>query len=148
MIKTCKHCKEHFNTKYKQDFCNACKEKHSRWDINKLDYKKRLNKLCAMAKNRAKAKDLPFDLTKEYLISLWEETEGCCCLTGQPFDLAAWGQKGQVSPQAPSIDRIKPKLGYVKNNVRLITYHLNISLSDFGIEEFENLIRHYNGVSH
>lgn len=145
MKKTCKHCKEEFITKFKQDFCNPCKEKHSRWDISKLNYKIRLSKLCAMAKNRAKAKSVPFDLTKEYLVSLWEESEGCCCLTGQPFDLKPWGRKGQVSPQAPSVDRIKPKLGYTKGNVRLITYHLNVALSDFGIEEFENLIKCYSG---
>ena len=110
MKKKCKHCQEEFETKYKQNFCNECKEKHSRWDRNKLDYKKRLTKLCHMAKYRAKSKNLPFDLTIDYLIKEWEKYNGCCSLTGQSFDLNPWGKKGQVSPQAPSIDRIKPKI--------------------------------------
>lgn len=100
-----------------------------------------------MAKNRAKSKNVPFDITPEYLVKLWEDNEGCCALTGQQFDLSSWGLKGQVNPQAPSVDRIKPKLGYVKGNVRLITYHMNIALSDFGIEEFENLINSYRGAA-
>lgn len=103
----------------------------------------RLKKLMAMAKNRSKDKNLKFNLDIEYLLSLWEENQGCCALTGQEFDLSPWGGKSQVSPKAPSIDRVDPKKGYVKGNVRLITYHMNISLSDFGTEEFESLVKAY-----
>lgn len=113
-----------------------------------MDYKKRLSKLFCMARNRATLKNLPFDLDREFLWNLWEENEGCCALTGRPFDLAPWGKKGQVNPNAPSVDRIKPKQGYTKGNIRLIVYHLNISLSDFGTEEFEKLAKDFlYGVS-
>ena len=105
----------------------------------------RLSRLMSMAKNRSKTKNLSFNLDIEYIMELWEENLGCCALTGQLFDLTSWGEKGQVNPQAPSIDRIVPKKGYTKGNVRLITYHMNISLSDFGIEEFETLIKSYLG---
>lgn len=100
-----------------------------------------------MAKNRAASKKLPYDIDKEYLWQLWEINEGCCALTGQLFDLTNWGEKGQVNPQAPSVDRINPKLGYVKGNIRLITYHMNISLSDFGVEEFERLIAAFKEIN-
>ena len=112
-----------------------------------LDYKRRLAKLTQMAKHRAKVKELPYDIDKEHVRKLWEDSEGCCALTGQKLCLEKWGGKGQVHPQAPSLDRIEPKLGYVKGNVRLITYHMNISLSDFGVEEFENLIRNYREIN-
>jgi len=112
-----------------------------------LSYKRRLGKLTGMAKHRAKTKQLPYDIDKEYLWKLWEETEGCCALTGQPFDLASWGKHGQVNPRAPSVDRIAPSCGYVKGNVRLITYHMNVALSDFGVEEFETLVRAYQEVN-
>lgn len=94
-----------------------------------------------MAKNRAIEKQIPFNLDIDFLMSLWKETNGCCAITGQKFDLEQWGNKGQVSPQAVSIDRIKPQLGYIKGNVRLITYHLNIAISDFGLEELEKLCK-------
>ena len=103
----------------------------------------RLNKLAAMAKNRAKTKKLSYEIDGAYLLKLWNENQGCCALTGQPFDLTKWGGRGQVNPRAPSVDRIEPKLGYIPGNVRLITYHMNVALTDFGIEEFETLIRHY-----
>jgi len=106
-----------------------------------------MTRLAYMAKNRAKSKNLPYNITGPYLIKLWESSNGICALTGQPFDLSSWGAHGQVNPQAPSVDRIIPNLGYVKGNVRLVTYHMNIALSDFGIEEFEKLIKHYQEVT-
>jgi hypothetical protein len=99
-----------------------------------------------MAKSRALSKGLPFDIDREHLTELWDDNEGCCALTGRAFSLDSWGGKGQVNPDAPSIDRIKPTLGYVKGNVRLITYHMNISLSDFGTELFEVLAKSYLGA--
>ncbi len=96
-----------------------------------------------MAKHRAANKNLPFDIDGDHLVALWEESDGCCALTGRTFDLASWGLKGQVNPDAPSVDRIVPSLGYVRGNVRLITYHMNISLSDFGTEIFEQLLKSY-----
>lgn len=126
-----------------QKFC--CSKCLSRYEFisKSTEYKWRLGKLLAAAKNRARDKYLPFNLDLDYLISLWENNSGCCEVTGQQFDLESWGNKGQVSPQAPSIDRIVPKSGYIKGNVRIITYHLNVALSDFGIKEFEKLIASY-----
>ena len=103
----------------------------------------RLSKLLAAAKQRSTNKELDFNIDLSFLLDLWNVQEGKCNLTGLAFDLNPWGKKGQVNPQAPSIDRIKPSLGYIKGNVRLITYHMNIALSDFGEKEFENLIKHY-----
>lgn len=127
--------------KTNQRFCCVPCAKRAEYLDKSTDYRWRLNKLLAAAKNRAKEKNLPFDLDKQYLIDLWLENDGCCALTGQTLDLYPWGEKGQVSPQAPSIDRIIPKLGYTKGNVRIITYHLNVALSDFGFEEFERLAK-------
>lgn len=139
----CRLCEKPFYPKERNSwYCETCPKGRDfgSWSLN---YKKRLKRLCQMAKNRATVKELVFDIDGEYLISLWDDNQGCCALTGQEFDLTPWGEKGQVNPQAPSVDRIKPKLGYIKGNVRLITYHMNISLSDFGTEEFERLLRAY-----
>lgn len=145
--KVCKHCKKTFIGVSKAMFCSQSCSHKDEYKVKSLEYKWRLGKLLAAAKNRARTKGLPFDLDLHHLITLWEENDGCCEVTGQPFDLGSWGNKGQVSPQAPSVDRIIPKLGYVKGNVRIITYHLNVALSDFGIEEFDKLIASYRSVS-
>lgn len=143
-VKVCERCDlEYQTTSSRQKFCSDCVDTGKVWYVWSLDYKKRLRRLCQMAKNRSKSKELEFNIDGDYLIKLWEENEGCCALTGQPFDLTNWGEHGQVNPNTPSVDRIIPKLGYVKGNVRLITYHMNIALSDFGVEQFEHLLRTY-----
>jgi len=106
-----------------------------------LDYKWRLNKLLAAAKNRASTKDLPYNLTLDYLVDLWDKQEGVCPISKRKLDLAPYGEKGQVNPNAPSIDKIIPKLGYVEGNVRLVTYHINVALSEYGLEALIQLAK-------
>ena len=123
-------------------FCKSCASKQY-YKRKHLIIEYRLKRLLQMAKNRAKDKGVDFNIDYAYLLKLWIDSKGCCTLTGKNFDLNSWGNKGQVNPNAPSLDRIIPNLGYIKNNVRLITYHMNISLSDFGVFEFEKLIKDY-----
>lgn len=106
-----------------------------------LDYKWRLKKLYAMAKNRARDKDVPFDIDMEHLLELWGE--GFCSLSGIPLELGR-SERGKVHPYAPSLDRIKPELGYTKGNVRIVCYQMNIAISEFGLEQFEEFIKLYN----
>lgn len=98
----------------------------------------RLRKLLSMAKNRARNANLLFDIDLEHLVSLWNSNEGRCVLTKREFELGR-SSKGKVNPNAPSIDRIVPALGYTKGNVRLVTYHVNVALSEFGFEELKRL---------
>jgi hypothetical protein len=112
-----------------------------------LDYKWRITKLCSMAKNRAKEKSLPFDLTPEFLIQLWQEQCGCCVLTGVLFNLSG-SDTHSVHPDAPSIDRIKPELGYVMGNVRFVKYHVNVALSEYGHSELLKLAQQLAGVAY
>jgi len=146
--RVCKQCGADYKGVGNSKYCSSSCSHMNHYQANMLKPDWRLARLLSMAKNRAMSKFLEFDLTLEFLMYLWEESKGCCSLTGQEFDLGHYGEKGQVNPKAPSIDRINPKLGYIKSNVRLITYHMNISLSDFGVEEFENLIKHYRLVSY
>ena len=115
------------------------------YNKNKSKYKWRLNRLVAMARNRAKSKGLDFNIDSEYVVQLWEDNFGCCALTGINFDLNFTNKKGQVNPNTVSIDRINPQLGYIKGNIRLITYHMNVALSEYGIEQFEILAKSYLG---
>lgn len=101
----------------------------------------RLNKLLAGAAFRAKLKKLPFDLNIEYLIELWDKTEGICPITNRKLVVASSGVKGQVHPNAPSLDRIIPSKGYTIGNVRIITYHANVAISEFGYDAVINLAK-------
>ena len=41
-----------------------------------------------------------------------------------------------MSSGLPSIDRIKPELGYIKGNVRLVTYQVNMAKGVYTDEDF------------
>lgn len=46
-------------------------------------------------------------------------------------------------PFAPSIDRINAKLGYTKDNVRLVCTIVNMVLNEFGDNIFDKMCRAY-----
>ena len=83
--------------------------------------------LVRTIKMKCKKTGLPFDLDQHRdhynaLILL----EGCE-LTGMPFELnAGWCWA------SPSFDRIKPELGYVRSNVRMILWGLNAAFGTWG----------------
>ena len=138
MRKACKLCHQEFTILASNHiYCDKCQ--------GQANYRRKLAKLMAMAKNRAKSKLVDFDLDVDFLVEMWEDQQGCCALTGLPFKLDISDHR--VHPQCPSIDRIIPHLGYIKGNVRLITYHMNVALSEFGVGEFEHLIQSYRQVN-
>jgi ribosomal protein L22 len=65
--------------------------------------------LLKYAKQRAKDKQLPFNLSKEDIV-----IPEVCPIMGTKFDRAD-------RKTAPSIDRIVPDLGYIKGNVQVIS---------------------------
>lgn len=54
-----------------------------------------------------------------------------CALTGLPFNPTPLPRY-----DSPSLDRIKPSLGYVPGNVRVILYCLNAALGNWGEDVF------------
>lgn len=78
--------------------------------------------LIKAAEKRAKDKNTPFNLTDAWLQARWT---GCCELTGLPFaePQNRVGYKNRLF--SPSIDRIVPARGYVRNNCRIILWAVN-----------------------
>jgi sarcosine oxidase delta subunit len=84
----------------------------------------RIANILSAVKIRAKNKNLECDLTAEYLNTIATDK---CPVFG--FDLA-WGRESKDRPSgsqydSPSLDRIKPNLGYVKGNVIWISMKAN-----------------------
>lgn len=132
-------------------FCPNCKEFGVSWEYRALNPRYRLYKIFNGAKTRAQAKGTEFTINPDFIYDLWDTQQGCCSLTGVEFDLKKWegsGRgKGKVSPYAPSIDRVDATKGYTKNNVRLICHQMNIALSVYGLEQFEELINNYRNFN-
>ena len=144
---TLRHCKE-CDSKYfgsgNSKYCSRKCLSQNEYAAKMFKYEWRLNKLYSAAKFRAIDKNVNIDITTEYLIDLWNKSGGTCSITKRPFDLSPWGKKGQVNPNAPSIDRIIPELGYIKGNVRLVIYHINVALSEFGLDALKKLAKDIN----
>jgi hypothetical protein len=79
---------------------------------------------CHAAKRRARELGILFDIVPEDLLPLPE----VCQFTRLPFDFTPKG--GKASPQSASLDRIKPDRGYVRGNVRVISYKANTLKND------------------
>lgn len=90
--------------------------------------------LLTHAKHRAKSLGVPFDLTREDL-----SMPTHCPVLG--FELK-WGvgKRGWRNMEAPSLDRIKPQLGYVRDNVTIISTRANHLKGNGSIAELEAVL--------
>lgn len=102
-------------------------EAHKKYQSTKRGH---ISQLRGKAKERAKKKDLPYNLTLDYLESIATD---CCPIFGTPF---VWGRYvGGATPQSPSLDRVIPELGYVQGNVVFISLFANTVKQDITEKE-------------
>lgn len=133
--------------------CKACKRKY-RTSSHGIAVAKRaaerakdsvprkIAQLYADTKKRAKQLCLPHTLTVEWIRQRVER--GTCSVTGRSFDLSfANASKTRRRPNAPSVDRIDTKKGYVPSNCRVVIAHFNLARADFGDDAFESLARDF-----
>ncbi len=94
--------------------------------------------MLSRCKYRANQKGIPFDITKEDI--LIPETCPVLGIEIRKLSLDDKPQKG-YHPNAPSLDRIIPELGYVKGNVRVISARANLLKNDATISEIELVLK-------
>lgn len=98
----------------------------------------RLKFMFCSSRSRARLKNLEFNLDLKYLFNLWDEQDGRCAVSNRKFKLTI-DSEDRREKDAPSLDRIDSKIGYLKGNVRLVTLHTNLALSTFGLDAFYQL---------
>lgn len=116
--------------------CQECRNAaHREWHhARRLDSSHRARRLCSSAKVRAAAKGLHFDLTPEWIQRRLDA--GICEASGLPFDMTmarGWN--------TPSLDRVKPELGYLQTNVRMVVFALNAGCGDWGENRLIEAVR-------
>ena len=79
---------------------------------------------CKASKRRAKNKNLPFDLTSDYLESIFPK-DCICPILGYKMEVSDIAL-GRLSP---TLDRIEPKLGYIKGNVEFVSNIANCMMT-------------------
>lgn len=77
--------------------------------------------LCSVAKKRAQKRNINFNLTTDYVYSILPVPLVCPLLN---ITLTHGNKKAQAA--SPTLDRIKPELGYIQGNVMVISYLANM----------------------
>ena len=83
------------------------------------------------AKARAQKQNVPFEITLKYLQSIAPEK---CPVFGH---VLLWGSHTGKGPKfnSPSLDKIKPELGYIEGNVQFLSHQANIMKQDASPEQ-------------
>lgn len=89
-------------------------------------------------RRQAKERNLPFDLTKEYLWDLFLKQERKCALSGIELHFAS---DSCFSDTTASLDRIDNSLGYVEGNVQWVHKSVNYMRGQMDIESFVRACR-------
>ena len=102
-----------------QPYCKACRKAAER--------KRPFSKVVRNAKSRALKVDVPFELTEQYLESIWT---GVCPVFQVRMDLPSHRESHKRTPATPSLDRLVPDKGYVPGNVLWISLRANQMKND------------------
>lgn len=149
VIKHCLNCGKDFitsDTDYRQKYCSEkCgnafrRKKHYQKHLEEFRIKRawlRANRLergiFQRIRSRAKAKDIPFNITVDDI-----KIPEFCPVLGIKLN-CNHGHSGYFD-DSPSIDRIIPELGYTKGNIRVISNRANLLKSNATIEELQKVI--------
>jgi hypothetical protein len=154
-IQYCKKCGEYkewceenfyvdFRTGKLEYHCKQCRRKDSskRNKANRQTDRGWARDLVNKARERAKLKGLPCDITVEWILL---NTPLLCPVLGIPLKR----NKLAVSDNSPTLDRINNLLGYIIGNVQIISMKANRAKNNLSFEEIERLYLYYqeNNVS-
>jgi hypothetical protein len=138
----CKQWKSFDNFCFRNDgkvrSCKACENDYRLNNLNRINkYAKKYRRdnieksLFYAAKNRAKENNLDFNIELSD-ISIPEK----CPVLGIEISVSTDDKKS-----SPSLDKINPSLGYVKNNIRVISWRANWIKNNMTPEEVEKLYK-------
>jgi len=88
---------------------------------------------CVRVKYSAASKGIPYDLTPEYLESIWT---GFCPILGAKIEISG----DRYNETVAELDRFIPSKGYVKGNVTFISRRANRFKNNATTEEIRKLL--------
>lgn len=83
------------------------------------------SKALTNAKNRSGKRGIPFALTKEYLLDLFQKQNGRCFYSGLELNIVKSKIEKTHDPFKMTLDCVIPDLGYVEGNVVWCAYCVN-----------------------
>lgn len=134
----CYRCKQ---TKPREEFhkkCYACKPCKSL--ISAESYKNNWFKYTSrLKKSYCKKHGIDYDLTPEYLESIYTDT---CPVFGTVFV-----RNDKTNSSSPTLDRINPDKGYVQGNVCYISHRANRIKYDATVTELKQILEWYESAT-
>lgn len=121
------------NGKYYKKRCRSCVQDNNR-RVFSSTYQQYLMRLGYSLKHARQKQGVEWGITSEDLADLWEEQAGRCAVTNLIMTHHRDGS-GNKAFNA-SIDRINPEVGYLKQNVQLVCYTVNIMKHALSPDEF------------
>lgn len=135
---TGKSCPQgHVSKRYSHNgVCYDCvMESNTKWyHKNKMDIEWRKQRLFKCLKNKANKEGVPFELKYDDII--WETH---CPVFGMELEYL---NLDKPKMNSASFDKIIPEKGYIKNNVRIISYRANWLKQDSTIEQLELIVKY------
>lgn len=107
--------------------------------MSKMTIEERLKLMVKRAKDRAKLKNVEFNIT-------WEDIEyiDICPILEIPLNWGETSNEGGRNIDTPSLDRINPSLGYIKGNVKIISTLANMMKSSANREQINLFCKNIN----
>ena len=130
-MKLCAKCNKAPRAWEGQSYCKPCAAENRRL----YDAKNPTAKLLTKAKQRAKDKNIEFNITIDDIVI----PEYCPVLS-----IKLERGDGVFTQSSPSLDRIDSTKGYVKGNVEVISFRANNLKGDATPEELALLYKYYN----
>ena len=138
----CLECKKTIDKNYKNKNKEHIKEYHKNYSKKNYSTEKRRksyienveSELFHHAKNRAKQKNMEFNIKKEDII-IPEK----CVVFGTPINFE---NKNNV----PTLDRIDSNKGYIKENIQVISFKANRLKNNATIEELKSIIKYMESI--
>lgn len=148
-IKKCSKCLEEkslqkfYYHRTRKHYMSSCKECNSKSCVAYQSKKRNGADLgfifmmrATEIRRRCKSKNIPFDSNlKEVLKDQWEKQNGICFYSGRELNVS---NDYHDNPFSVTVDRVKPELGYVKDNIVFCCSIYNRMKQNLSCEEFVN----------
>jgi hypothetical protein len=94
-------------------------------------------------KEGAASRNIPINVTAEYLWDLYLKQNKKCALTGMYIDFGKHTHTGKtkLQSQTASLDRINSDIGYVVDNLQWVHKHINIMKNRYDNEYFKQICK-------
>lgn len=115
--------------------CKPCRRDKNYTHYRMVKQKKPFVQRCYAIKDKCKRQKIDFDLTPEFLESIWS---GYCKVSNIELDIYA--DRGTI--KTPELDRVDPNKGYIQGNVQWISHTYNRIKCNASIEDLKMIINY------